>query len=443
MVAANLEILSELKFFLNDAATDPELRRLFSADKNQFTRKRKLPFEQLVAFIINLPKRSLSVELQDFFEVLGQSDTACTKSAFCQQRAKLNPLFFAVWNQWLVTSFYHHYGNKAKRWRGFRVQAVDGSSAYLLHTEGLVAHFGTQSNQHIATPLARVLQVHDVLNDLTVWGNIGPIAKAEQAMFADYIPHLSLDSLSIFDRAYPAYTLLYLMINEETPRHFVMRCKVGFNNEVRAFMRSQKCSKIVNISPSLNARRAMLQYGYIVTAKTSVKVRLVKVKLANGTTEVLMTNLYDERLYPITDLYYLYGLRWGVETAFGKQKNQLQMEQFSGHRVICIEQDYYSGLFVANLQRIIENQSDDYLEQVNARRRLNYKINKNQCWAALKHNIVRLFLFGNEEQILLQLQKAFERNLEPIRIGRKYPRIKKRKRQHGKFQTFTNYKRAF
>jgi hypothetical protein len=100
------------------------------------------------------------------------------------------------------------------------------------------------------------------------------------------------------------------------------------------------------------------------------------------------------------------------------------MEQFSGHRVICIEQDYYSGLFVANLQRIIENQSDDYLEQVNARRRLNYKINKNQCWAALKHNIVRLFLFGNEEQILLQLQKAFERNLEPIRIGRKYPRIK-------------------
>jgi hypothetical protein len=236
--------------------------------------------------------------------------------------------------------------------------------------------------------------------------------------------------------------LMYLMINQETPRHFLMRSKVGFNNEVREFMRSGKCSKVVGIRPSLQARKTLREHGYILNLKTTIKVRMVKVKLPNGGIEVLLTNLYDEQLFSTEDLYFLYGLRWGIETAYGKQKNQLQMEQFSGHRVICIRQDYFAGLFVANLQRLIERQSDPYLARLNAARKHNYKINRNVSWASLKHNLVRIFLSDTVEQILINLQKAFERNVEPIRPGRHHPRIKKRKRQHGKYQTFTNYKRA-
>lgn len=40
-------------------------------------------------------------------------------------------------------------------------------------------------------------------------------------------------------------------------------------------------------------------------------------------------------------------MRWKIEITYSKQKNQLQMEIFSGHRVVCIEQDYAAGLFVA------------------------------------------------------------------------------------------------
>jgi len=118
------------------------------------------------------------------------------------------------------------------------------------------------------------------------------------------------------------------------------------------------------------------------------------------------------------------------------------MEQFSGHRVICIQQDYAAGLFVANLQSLIEKQSEDFLDQVNQRRIHRYKINRNVSWASMKHGIVKLFLDKNPEQILLQLQKAFEWNLEPVRPGRQNPRRKKVKRLNGKYQTLTNYKRA-
>ncbi len=169
---------------------------------------------------------------------------------------------------------------------------------------------------------------------------------------------------------------------------------------------------------------------------------MVKIKLNTGETEVLLTDLYDEKLFTLEDLKYLYGLRWGIETTYNKQKNQQQMEQFSGHRVICIRQDYAAGLLVANLQSLIEKQCENYLRQINVKRKYRYRVNRNVSWGYLKHNIVRLFVNNEPEEILVQLQQAFERNIEPIRPGRNNPRIRKAKRLSGKYQTFTNYKRA-
>ena len=250
------------------------------------------------------------------------------------------------------------------------------------------------------------------------------------------------DSLTLFDRGYPGFALMYLMNNQEVPRHFVMRCKVGFNKEVKQFSQSSKISKVIDMKATSHSIATLREHGYIIPPETTIKVRMVKVLLSSGEVEILLTNLYDQNLYTNEDLKFLYGLRWGIETTYGKQKNQLQMEQFSGHRVICIQQDYAASVFVANLQSLIEKQSEEFLDQVNQKRIHQYKINRNVSWASLKHNIVKLFLNKNPKQILLQLQKAFERNLEPIRPGRQNPRKKKVKRLNGKYQTLTNYKRA-
>ncbi|MCW3093377.1 MAG: family transposase [Ferruginibacter sp.] len=124
--------------------------------------------------------------------------------------------------------------------------------------------------------------------------------------------------------------------------------------------------------------------------------------------EILLTSLYCEKLFTIADLKYLYGLRWGIESTYSKQKNQQQMEQFSGHRVICsMQQDYAAGLFVANLQSLIEKQCEDYLQKINTRRKYCYRINRNVSWASLKFNVVKLILQNERRDILLQLQDAF------------------------------------
>lgn len=441
MVEANLSIIEELKIFLEIVSYDPEIRELVTQKGSDFSRERKLTLKRVAGIIINMPKRSLSIELQEFFNTIGMME-GCTKGAFSLQRGKLNPLFFQVWNKWLVDNFYHYYGNHVKRWRGFRVQAVDGSTAYLLNKKEVIAYFGTHSNQHSCRPLARIMQIQDILNDMTVWGDIYPIKESEQSIMAEQVSRLYTDSLTLFDRGFAGYALMYLLMNEETPRHFVIRCRVGFSKETKRFMRSRKNSKIIEITPNAATIKTLYKHGYIVRAGTKIKVRMIKITLPTGEQEILLTNLYDSRLYSIEDLRYLYSLRWGIETAYGKQKNQQQMEQFSGHRVICIQQDYAAGLFTANLQSLIEKQCEHYLERISRKRKYRYRINRNVSWASLKHNIVRLFLWYDSEAILLQLQKDFERNIEPVRPGRQFPRVRKAKRLTGKYQTFTNYKRA-
>src|SRR3954454_16139432 len=112
MLEAHIKIIEALQSFLYTVVKEPDIRALFTTAPADFSRERKLPLDKLVGLLINLPKRSHSIELQAFFESLAQPqpDAACTKSAFSLQRTKLKPLFFKLWNQWLVESFYTCYG---------------------------------------------------------------------------------------------------------------------------------------------------------------------------------------------------------------------------------------------------------------------------------------------------------------------------------------------
>ena len=67
-----------------------------------FSRQRKCSFKDLILFLLTMEDSSLNRELRRFFP---KSDPAFTKSAFCQQRAKLNdkalPFLLSGINQYL------------------------------------------------------------------------------------------------------------------------------------------------------------------------------------------------------------------------------------------------------------------------------------------------------------------------------------------------------
>jgi hypothetical protein len=312
----------------------------------------------------------------------------------------------------------------------------------MVHTAAVSAHFGSAANQFTAVPMARAVQVHDVLNDIRVWADIFPYTDSELSIITGHLQHLPADSLTLFDRGFASYSLMYLLMNEESPRHFLIRCKTDFCKQVKQFVNSRKKDVITTLYPSRESIARLKEHHYIVTAQTGIQVRMVKVHLADGQTEVLLTNLYDTARFTTSMIGKLYASRWAIEGAYNTQKNELQIEIFSGHRVVCIEQDYAAALFVANLQSIIEKQCEQQVSDQTRNRCYHYRVNRNISWALLKNRIVKLFIRSTDSRaILMELQHLFCRYLEPLRPGRKVPRGKPDIRR-GKYQTFTNYRRA-
>jgi len=438
MIAPNIKIIDELKSYITQVKKE---KLFFSSDKD-FTKERKLPFERMVYLLINMLKKSLSIELNEFFQTIEQSDQCCTKGAFSQQRMKLQYDFFAWWNVVLTNSFYTHYGDRVKRWRGFRLMAVDGSTDYIINNQEVMDYFGVQTNQSVSVAMGRIVTLYDVLNEITISAHLLPIPCSEQEVINEFIPYYDPDVLAIYDRAYPSFTSIYLHLVQEQERKFVMRCTNTFNREVVEFLQSKDTSRVVYFKPGVKSATDLHQHGYIISPSSRVKVRLIKVKLNNGITEVLITNLYDEIKYPSTLFKGLYFKRWGVETNYGLQKNTMQLESFSGQKVNTILQDFYASVFIINLQSIISKQCNKKLINKTRHRKQHYKINRNIALGLMKNRIVRLFITQCPHYILKELERLFLNHLEPVRHDRKYERIVKSKRAKGKYQTLTNYKRA-
>jgi len=437
MLNANIRIIEDLKLFLKKCKNE----RLFTKDEKSFTKERKLTYFRTVALIVNMLKRSLIVEIEEFFEIINVG-LNCTKSAFVQQRLKLQYEFFMWWNVVQVESFYHNYKDAIKRWEDFRVMAVDGSSCYMINNKEVLEYFGTQDNQRTKVVMGRIMGIYDVLNEINVVSHLFPIGFSEKAIINKMIQYYESDMLFLYDRGFPSYTTIYLHIEQEKEIKFVMRCRNNFNKEVVAFVAGKKKSKIVEFTPNESAIKELRQHGYIVTKETKIKVRLVKVYLDTGEVEILITNLLDNKLYTTSSFKEIYFMRWGIETDYNKQKNILQLEIFSGHKVETILQDYYANMFVSNLQSIIGKQCEPEITLKTEHRKHKYKINRNVAVGTMKNKIVKLFLNDDTEEILEELGNIFLRHLEPIRPNRKYKRYRKARRLNGKYQTFTNYKRA-
>lgn len=455
MFNVNVKIITELKDFLKICASDPFVFDVFRYSKKDFTRNRKLSFPRLVLFLAKLCKKTLSKELETFFEnELEDPERLCSVSALSQQRHKLKGFFFEVWNKVLCDSFYHYGEEQTKRWNGYRVIAVDGSTVSLVSTKALAAHFGGQSNQHGAFTGARALLHYDVLNQLITFAQLATYRTGELPMAYRAIDVLDEDTLSIYDRNFCNYKMVALHQWAEGGRRFVIRAKES-QKFIASFIESNARSQEVNMFPTPDAIVEMRKSRYIVTAKTALKVRLVRVDLPNGITEVLLTNLWEDEGYTSEIFKDLYFMRWGVETRISVLKNLLQLESFSGQTVKSVEQDFFATVFMANLAALITRQAN---EEKDAKKQKSLlaksppvitkrnardwpmQVNLNKATGKLRQKLVSLFTSKTPDNILRQLVLCFEKHTLPVRKARSYIRERKNKQNHCKHKTFTNYK---
>lgn len=439
MTDTNLAIMNALRDFIDDVHE----KKLFIENKNHFTvNESKLNFQRLISLILNLPKKSVSLEIEEFFQAIGKAKLSCTKSAFTQQRSKLSYEFFSVLSAKLLDENYLRNKKTMKRWKKFILCAVDGSTINMINKPDVKEFFGTLSNQHLEYPMARIMGIYDVLNNVTIACNLFPIAFTEKKIIKQWIEISQPDQLLLYDRAFPGFVTIFLHHQQETTIHYLMRAKESMNEEVRAFADSNSRDSILSFEADRNNVRDLYELGYKIKRGTMQKVRAIKVKLKSGEVEILLTNLFDRKEYPFRVFKDLYFKRWGIETNYNAQKNYLQIECFSGTKVNSILQDFYAAVFIGNLQSILANSCQKKTQDKTSHRKHKYKINRNIAIGLMKNRIPKLFLDHSPEKALREIIEQQMKFFEPIRPNRTNPRKRQSRKLSGKYLTELNYKRA-
>ncbi|MFZ3202698.1 MAG: IS4 family transposase [Pseudomonas sp.] len=391
---------------------------------HDFTRRRQLTFKNLVLFLLNQPRTALQTELDQFYRVLNQASVesrVVTAQAFSKARSKLKPEVFESLNQTLQ----HQIDSLGLRqtWRGLRVLAMDGSSVHLPLETAMTRFFGS----HSEFPVARLSMLYDVADGQTLHSLIVPSEVGERDCAHLHLDHVPADSLTLFDRGYPGHWLFALF--EQQRRHFLMRLSCSYNAQVQEFLRSGQVEDTQFFAANHpEARLFCTEAGVDPTGR--VELRLIRVELASGESEVLLTSLLDRQAFPAKVFADLYHRRWGIETDYRRLKQTLGLDNFSGRSVTAVKQDFHAAQLLKNLALLMQHLLQPVIEQRHKDRKLRWKMNFTQGVSRLKNTLADL-LVRPCVQSLGNLLELMANSLSAVRPGRSFPRKRKRAASRG------------
>ena len=414
-----LKICAKLIEFLNKIILSEDFLSCHRRSPKDFIRERLLPFPNMIFFLMNMIKGSLQDELDYFFKALRGEEVpvrTVTKSAFTKARKKLCHQAFIELGRNLVSFFYDHF--PCRKWKGFRILAIDGSTVKVPRTKDVADHFGTWNPaKGDACPIARTSHLFDALNGIVVDAVISPKGQGERSLAAGHAQYLKSDDLVLLDRGYPAFWLFVLILSMQA--HFCSRVTGTHWKEIRKFYNSGKKEKIITLRPSLSS---IVQCNHLKLPVSPMQLRIIRVELDGGKTEILITSLMDKDLYPHEIFKELYHLRWTAEENYKTAKCRIEIENFSGKSVESVYQDFHAKVFTMNLTAAITHPAQDIITGESEQKKYAYRINVTQALSKMKDAVVLLFKRSNIMEILNKLFALFIMTIEPVRPGRKYPR---------------------
>lgn len=381
---------------------------------------------------MNLNKGSYQDELDNFFKTLNHLEVAeriIYKGSLSKARKKLKHEAFIELNESAVDYYYSHFAFQT--WHGFNLLAIDGTTIRLPDERVIIEHFGAWNpvKGEKPCPKARVSQMFDVLNKVTLDALIYPKSDGEREPAAFHFLKLTPKDLILLDRGYPAFWLFKLILTMNA--NLCARVSCTKWKVIRQFFNSGKTEDIVKLYPTGLSSRKCHEMGI---DKKPMKVRLIRIELDNGETEVLITTLINNEKYPHHLFADLYHLRWPVEEDYKTMKYRIQIENFSGKSVHSVYQDFHAKVLSKNLSSIIAGTTKDAIDKKSENSKHPHQINFTQALSKMKNTIVLLFNRSHEKMISIvsQIQKIFIQTTELVRVGRIFPRKHrvKQKRYH-------------
>jgi hypothetical protein len=374
-----------------------------------FTREgnNKMTFVSLMLFTLNFVRKSIQIELDDFFSMLNPGELGITKQGYSEARKKISPTAFIKLADAIMEWFYGD--DDFKTFNGYRLCAVDASILELNNSERLRNAFGFAQGKTVKLARAMAAGIYDLENDMMIVSKITHFTSSERDVAIEMIEKLKKlglkNDLLLFDRGYPSRDFIAYL--EDSSLKFVMRSKTTAMNEIK---QAKKPDQMVEIKKK----------GKV------IKVRVLRFLLESGVEEVLVTNLWDESL-GIQQFKELYFRRWGIETKYNELKNRLQIQNFTGDTVLSVEQDFYASVYLSNMVALVKLEANEEIAQEQESKNLKhtYQVNTNMVIGKLKNTLISLILEDDPVKRLIMFQRIMLemlRNKVPVRPGRSYIR---------------------
>lgn len=362
-----LSFESQLFYFRKFSNLIPkEIKPEYKQSKSDFTRKRKLPFRKFFTFILSLvssgKNKGVDTKSGTFFKNARRSGlwpdaTAIHRSSLTKARKKVSwKCFNDVFHDAVKLAYELWIPNPQDTWHGMSAYAFDGSKYLLPATDEIRKEFDPESGLEYPGkghfPQCLVSTAYDVFRRIPVARTIVGIPDASEREEAQkMLKHIPAGNLLMFDRGYPSYEFILYLI-ENYFGYFLFRCNAFFSFlAIEEFIKSDKQEDIIFITPSN-------KYKYKLNAKQRkalrpIKLRIIKLVSPDGEVSVLLTNLFDKKIFPSDEIINLYFRRWEVENHYRDEKVSLEIEKFHGKTPNGIRQELFAILIMTVISKTL------------------------------------------------------------------------------------------
>ena len=410
-----------LTHFINDMSASKDL--FVNNPGRDFTRKRKLPFEDVMAVTVSMGGNSISKEL---LETYGYDSDAATTSAFIQQRDKIKPFAF----EHLFRKFTNSLESQ-KLYNGFRLLAVDGSDVHTpTNPKDAQTHIKFKPTDkgyncfHLNALYDLLGRVYtDALTQTKRTAN-------ERKAFTDMVARSDIKGKVIVtaDRGYENYNTFAHV--EKKGWNYVIRVKdIGSNGllsylplpENGAFdltfslILTKKNNKEVRENPDIYRRiPSHAPFDFLDNANLfyPITFRIVRFMLPDASYKAVVTNL-PEAEFTTDQIKHIYSLRWGVETSFRKLKHTIGLNNFHSKKREHILQEIFARIILYNFVETVVSK----IVISKTKKKHEYQVN----FANAVH-VCRRFLRICGGIASCNAENLIRKNILPIRPGRSFAR---------------------
>lgn len=380
-------------------------------NKKVFIRNRKVSFAMNILLIFACLKRSIQTGIDQFIIDMDTGFNTYSKQAFSKRRqCILQEAFQELYR--LSTEFFYKEADY-KTYSGYRILAVDGSKVNLPCNKELMEIYGCQkSTNNLIQSLVSCLT--DVLNNVILDGIMAPCNGNGRELAKQHILNLSKiktdKDIILFDRGYPSAWLMQYI--DQSGFKYIMRCSTSF---------------VASINKKNFTNDGIIKHKFKKNGK-EVTFRILRFSISNNTTEVLVTNIFEE--FSTSNFKELYNMRWGIEKTYNCIKNRFGLESFSGTKPVCILQDFYANLYLYNaLAMLMYGNNNKTPEKKDIETKYVYKINESQAVNKIRDNLIKAVMAESKierNKLFMKVYKQLQKELVPVRPNRTY----KRKRKH-------------